>query len=118
MLTHVNANHVLQKAVLLNTASIIAKSLTEEGVRRLALDQYGCRAIQRMIESGWGEGINWPIGEMINHQFGNYIIQHLACYGDAVNKNKVFQCILRLGLFPLCRQKYSSNVIEKVRGAT
>ncbi|GMH52240.1 hypothetical protein TL16_g01189, partial [Triparma laevis f. inornata] len=114
MLTHVNANHVLQKAVLLSTASIISPSLTPASIRRLSLDQYGCRVIQRMIESGWGEGVNWNIEECINHQYGNYIIQHLACYGDTVSKIKIFRSIMNLGLIPLCRQKYSSNVIEKL----
>ena len=115
MLTHVNGNHVVQKIVqLAGPQSYGVAEILQGDVDALSKDQYGCRFVQRMIEGGWGEHMEWDVKSCINHQYGNYIIQHLLVYGTAVSKNRVFSTLVRLGIVSLCRQKYSSNVVEKL----
>ena len=115
MLTHVNGNHVVQKVVqIAGPHSYNLAGILQGNVEVLSKDQYGCRFVQRMIEGGWGEHMEWDVKSCINHQYGNYIIQHLLVYGTAISKNKVFSTLVRLGIVSLCRQKYSSNVVEKL----
>jgi hypothetical protein len=46
-------------------------------------------------------------------QYGNYVIQYMLCLGDSELNAKVIASLLK-DIVYLSKQKYSSNVIEKV----
>ena len=115
MLTHVNGNHVVQKIVMLcgpNSHGLI--EILQENIKTLCKDQYGCRVVQRMVEGGCSDGMEWDIEACMNHQYGNYIIQHLLSYGSPDSRDRIFAVMSRFGLINLCQRKYSSNIVEKL----
>ena len=85
----------------------------------LCKDKHGCCVIQKCFENGINQQklnlfslSNKYCDELINDQFGNYVIQYVVgCNVDIVNK-KLLNLIMN-NLLSLCTEKYASNVIEK-----
>ena len=85
----------------------------------LCKDKHGCCVIQKCFENGINQQklnlfslSNKYCDELINDQFGNYVIQYVVgCNVDIVNKSLLN--LIMNNLLSLCTEKYASNVLEK-----
>jgi pumilio RNA-binding family len=136
-----NGNHVVQKcievlSVRAKTADNVDDSKTARFLRQncqfifdtsleslsmLSCHPFGCRVIQRIIENSVEPNFTRVLDtiaachtQLLDDQYGNYVIQHLLQYGRVVDKETIMHTVLDSGLVKLSRQKYASNVIEKL----
>ncbi|OBA22855.1 ARM repeat-containing protein, partial [Metschnikowia bicuspidata var. bicuspidata NRRL YB-4993] len=125
LIKDLNGNHVIQK--VLNKYrpekcqfiydSILADLLT------VATHKHGCCVLQKCLNHvtaaqhmAFAEIIlNYDnFSDLVNDQFGNYVLQYLISI-DSIDVNfKLYQNIYEYGLTDLCVLKFSSNVIEKL----
>ena len=49
---------------------------------------------------------------LIGDAFGNYVVQHVVVHGEAHDKQKVFDLVIR-GLEGYSKHKFASNVVEQ-----
>ena len=136
-----NGNHVIQKCVeVLNhraqKAQAIgdahrAKFLEEQidfiiddvlvNAAALSCHPYGCRVLQRILEH-CGEQRKMAIldeimkshKKLLDDQYGNYVIQHVLQFGREVDRDSILQIVVESGLLGMSRQKFASNVVEKL----
>ncbi|KAL7528134.1 hypothetical protein ACHAXR_003761 [Thalassiosira sp. AJA248-18] len=135
-----NGNHVIQKSVtkineffhqasvrednaahslLFSSMDIIIDEVTS-AMKDLAIHPYGCRVVQRLIENCIGshktkvldsillEGL---FSTLINHEYGNYVVQRVLAYGRPSDRAAIFDAITSI-ILKLSKQKHSSNVVE------
>jgi len=137
-----NGNHVMQKCV--EVMSIKAKesevktgevglSITMAqkiqfvvddvlvNVKTLCCHPYGCRVLQRMLEHcvqfqkmATLDKIQLCHKALLDDQYGNYVIQHVLQYGRESDRDSLLQIIVENDLLKLSRQKFASNVVEKL----
>ena len=136
-----NGNHVIQKyievvnkRVTLNEKrgdtemalrmkqeiKIVFNCVTED-VLSLACHPYGCRVFQRILEHFCEEQkdhvlmcINHFHQELLDDQYGNYVIQHVLQYGRTLDRDSILEIVVKNSLLHLSRQKFASNVVEKL----
>ncbi|KAG0288750.1 mRNA binding protein puf3, partial [Dissophora globulifera] len=115
-----NGNHVIQKAIECVDAEriqFIMNAFTGQ-VYSLATHPYGCRVIQRMFEhcadtkTPLMEELHRYIPNLVQDQYGNYVIQHILERGKASEKSLVISKVTGQVL-PLSKHKFASNVVEK-----
>ncbi|KAF9954897.1 mRNA binding protein puf3, partial [Modicella reniformis] len=115
-----NGNHVVQKAIECVPAEhiqFIMGAFTGQ-VFSLATHPYGCRVIQRMFEhcadtkTPLMEELHRYIPNLVQDQYGNYVIQHILERGKPVEKSLVISKVMGQVL-PLSKHKFASNVVEK-----
>ncbi|KAF9172953.1 Pumilio 2 [Mortierella sp. AD010] len=115
-----NGNHVIQKAIECVPAEhiqFIMDAFTGQ-VYTLATHPYGCRVIQRMFEhcadtkTPLIDELHRYIPNLVQDQYGNYVIQHILERGRSVEKSLVISKVLGQVL-PLSKHKFASNVVEK-----
>ncbi|KAK3827028.1 MAG: armadillo-type protein [Linnemannia gamsii] len=115
-----NGNHVIQKAIECVPAEhiqFIIGSFTGQ-VYSLATHPYGCRVIQRMFEhcadtkTPLMDELHKYIPNLVQDQYGNYVIQHILERGQPSEKSLVVSKIYGQVL-PLSKHKFASNVVEK-----
>lgn len=94
--------------VLVNTAS-------------LSCHPYGCRVLQRILEHCDEQKKELVLDEIKKHhqkllddQYGNYVIQHVLQFGRDSDRDSILHIIQAAGLLGLSRQKFASNVVEKL----
>ncbi|KAL3920220.1 MAG: hypothetical protein SGILL_003371, partial [Bacillariaceae sp.] len=136
-----NGNHVIQKCIeVLSTKSKSARESgdTQKGVffseqidfivddvlanvTSLACHPYGCRVLQRMLEYSQEpkkgmtlDAISLVHRTLLDDQYGNYVIQHVLQFGRAKDRDIVLKMVAENGLLKLARQKFASNVVEKL----
>jgi len=136
-----NGNHVIQKCIeVLSQKSKTAHKENEEtkalflaeqidfvvedvlnNLATLACHPYGCRVLQRILEhcverqkSAALEKINECLRTLFDDQYGNYVIQHVLQFGRVKDRDMVLEMVVENGLLKLSRQKFASNVIEKL----
>ena len=134
-------NHVVQKCIEVlcvraKTADNVGDSKTARSLRQncqfifytsleslpmLSCHPFGCRVIQRIIENSVEPNFTRVFDtiaachtQLLDDQYGNYVIQHLLQYGRVVDKETIMHTVLDSGLVKLSRQKYASNVVEKL----
>jgi len=136
-----NGNHVIQKCieVLNNRAHKAAshgdlhraKFLSEQidfviddvlvNTAALSCHPYGCRVLQRILEH-CGEVRKTEIldeikkchKKLLDDQYGNYVIQHVLQFGRDEDRDSILQIVVDGGLLGMSRQKFASNVVEKL----
>jgi pumilio RNA-binding family len=136
-----NGNHVIQKCIEVMSAKATKAQLNGneseskffEGqidfiiddvlnnVRSLACHPYGCRVLQRILEHCPEPKKSRALDQIKNHhkallddQFGNYVIQHVLQYGRSTDRDSLLDIIVASSLLILARQKFASNVLEKL----
>jgi pumilio RNA-binding family len=136
-----NGNHVIQKCIeILNCRANKAESLGDThratflreqidfvvddvlmNVTSLSCHPYGCRVLQRILEhciEGRKTAILDEIKRchkaLLDDQYGNYVIQHVLQYGREEDRDSIVQIVVECGLLGLARQKFASNVVEKL----
>jgi pumilio RNA-binding family len=136
-----NGNHVIQKCI--EVMSLKAKAAREENeeekalffseqidfvvgdvldnLSTLACHPYGCRVLQRVLEycvenqkSMALEKISQCLRTLFDDQYGNYVIQHVLQFGRVKDRDMVLEMVVNNGLLKLSRQKFASNVVEKL----
>lgn len=116
-----NGNHVIQKcfeAVPIKKLEFILVEVTER-VNELALHPFGCRVIQRILET-CDPKITQPMVKKLMDtayqccqcQYGNYIMQYVLEQGPPEEKALLYD-VLRKNFVRLSMNKFSSNVTEK-----
>jgi pumilio RNA-binding family len=136
-----NGNHVIQKCIeVLNTR---AKQADDYGNHRraaylrdeiafvvddvvanivtLSCHPYGCRVLQRILEHCSEESRVTVLDEikkyhqkLLDDQYGNYVIQHVLQFGRPLDRDSILGIVVDNGLLGLSRQKFASNVVEKL----
>jgi pumilio RNA-binding family len=51
---------------------------------------------------------------LLDDQYGNYVIQHVLQYGRNLDRDSVLRIVVESGLLSLSKQKFASNVVEKL----
>ncbi|KAF9131299.1 mRNA binding protein puf3 [Mortierella sp. GBA39] len=115
-----NGNHVIQKAIECVPAEhiqFIMNAFTGQ-VYTLATHPYGCRVIQRMFEhcadtkTPLMDELHRYIPNLVQDQYGNYVIQHILERGNPTEKSLVVSKVMGQVL-QLSKHKFASNVVEK-----
>ena len=117
-----HANHIIQKFIL-NIPFPYNNFIYDElyqNFMNVVITKYGCCVIQKCILNGTKEQKDKLIYlvlqntfYLIRNQFGNYVFQCvLFLRYESVNL-KIIEIIYEK-IIPLCKEKYSSNVIEKI----
>jgi len=136
-----NGNHVIQKCieVMSNKAKQAyalhdgerAKFFGEQidfiindvldNVTPLSCHPYGCRVLQRILEHCVEPKKLRALDEirkshkvLLDDQYGNYVIQHVLQYGRHEDRESIMHIVIANGLLQLSKQKFASNVVEKL----
>ena len=139
-----NGNHVIQRIIEstsdhvksaeargdLSSASKLIAQLqfiiddVVEHVKSLSVHCYGCRVVQRAMESCEKDQKNDVLkavieckDELIRDQYGNYVLQQAVALGGEEIKGVIVDSVLRSGpeaLLRLSKNKHSSNLIERL----
>jgi pumilio RNA-binding family len=136
-----NGNHVIQKCIeVISSRSRKAVQQNDEAMGQFLRDQidfiiddvlantttlschpYGCRVLQRMLEHCNDEKKFLILDEikschrkLLDDQYGNYVIQHVLQFGREEDRDSILQIVVESGLLGLSRQKFASNVVEKL----
>ncbi|KAL3945247.1 MAG: hypothetical protein SGBAC_000658 [Bacillariaceae sp.] len=136
-----NGNHVIQKSI--QVVSQMSKAAVANGdaetaaffnekidfivhdvlrnVASLSCHPYGCRVFQRILEHCVEPDKSRALDEimkchrtLLDDQYGNYVIQHVLQYGRHADREQILHFVLENGLLSLSRQKFASNVVEKL----
>jgi pumilio RNA-binding family len=51
---------------------------------------------------------------LLDDQYGNYVIQHVLQYGRTSDRDSILHIVIESGLLKLSKQKFASNVVEKL----
>lgn len=136
-----NGNHVIQKCIeVLNSrakkarlagdvqrASFLAEQIdfiVDDilfNTTTLSCHPYGCRVLQRILEHCDDDKRNPILDEiktcherLLDDQYGNYVIQHVLQFGRNEDRDSILEIVAKNGLLILSRQKFASNVVEKL----
>lgn len=115
-----NGNHVIQKAIERVSPEHIQFIIDafHGQVYSLATHPYGCRVIQRIFENCTNEHdsllkeLHHYTFNLIQDQYGNYVIQHVLEHGKPEDKSLVISKVMGQ-ILNLSKHKFASNVIEK-----
>jgi pumilio RNA-binding family len=136
-----NGNHVIQKCI--EVFGMRARQAASRGDRDRALQissqmdfiinavlanatmlschPYGCRVVQRILEHATPEKTILVLNtvrpshqRLLDDQYGNFVIQHVLQYGRQEDRDSIVQVVRDRGLLNLARQKFASNVVEKL----
>jgi hypothetical protein len=90
-------------------------------IASLACHPYGCRVLQRMLEYCQEPRKGRTLDEisrvhrrLLDDQYGNYVIQHVLQFGRVQDRDIILDMVAENGLLKLSRQKFASNVVEKL----
>lgn len=131
-----NGNHVMQKCIEVMSTKA-KKDPTHEpphcnrilfiiedvlsNVSSLSCHPYGCRVMQRILEHCVDEQriraldqISTCHRTLLDDQYGNYVIQHVLQFGRHSDRDSILEIVAESGLLTLSRQKFASNVVEKL----
>lgn len=123
-----NGNHVIQKCIEKispNLISFVVDSFAGN-ISTLAVHSYGCRVIQRILEycaeaqTSPNNGIQKPIldeivtciKDLVEDQYGNYVVQHVLENGHPRYRTAIINQI-KGKILQYSQHKFASNVVEK-----
>ncbi|KAJ7582685.1 armadillo-type protein [Mycena floridula] len=116
----INGNHVVQKIIeCLPPDRLGFLSALRGHVHQLGSNPYGCRVLQRCFENlpddfarPLLDEVHVHSLELMQDQFGNYVIQYLVEHGKPQDR-AILSSKIRNNFLALSRHKYASNVCEK-----
>lgn len=136
-----NGNHVIQKCIEVLSKRAKKEQIAGDSVKAAQVNQqinfiiddvlvntvtlschpYGCRVLQRILEHcnpGRKEEVLNEIQKwhrkLLDDQYGNYVIQHVLQFGRESDRDGILAIVVANGLLGLSRQKFASNVVEKL----
>lgn len=90
-------------------------------VEALSCHPYGCRVLQRMLEHCVDhqrtrvlDKVSSSHRMLLDDQYGNYVIQHVLQFGRNSDRDSILGIVVENGLLTMSRQKFASNVVEKL----
>jgi mRNA-binding protein PUF3 len=116
-----NGNHVIQKAIQCLDSRRVQFILDaiDGQIGALANHPYGCRVIQRVLETCVEPAKRRIFAELhaygstlISDQFGNYVAQNMMQHGSPEDRAKVIN-LVKQNLVALAKHKFASNVVER-----
>lgn len=116
-----NGNHVIQKCVevIPQQCGFIISAFSGR-VMELATHAYGCRVIQCIMEhcpeqeeTIFNELLK-GVETLARDQYGNYVIQHVLQHAKDPTKVERIYAALKPKYFTFSKQKFASNVMEKL----
>jgi pumilio RNA-binding family len=116
-----NGNHVIQKCVevIPHQCGFIISAFSGR-VMELATHAYGCRVIQCIMqhcpeqEDTIFSELLKAVDVLAKDQYGNYVIQHVLQHVKDESKVERIYAALKPKFFYLSKQKFASNVMEKM----
>jgi len=136
-----NGNHVCQKIIeCISSKAVAAKAAGDaetaiflrdqiqfviddilESIASLSCHPFGCRVLQRILErclepqkTDVLDALQLCHKTLLDDQYGNYVIQHVLQHGRVSDRQSLLQIIVASGILTLSRQKFASNVVEKL----
>jgi len=118
----INGTHILLKFFTSFDLSFIkfAYDLINENLMEISLHKNGCCAIQKCLEIATGIVKRSLISNIIENclsliidPYGNYVVQHVIYLRDHEDNKQMIKSFLNDITF-FSKQKFSSNVVEKV----
>ncbi len=118
----INGTHILLKFFTTFDLSYIkiAYDLINENLIEISLHKNGCCAIQKCLEIATGIVKRSLINNIIENclsliidPYGNYVVQHVIYLRDYEVNKQIIKSLLKDIIF-FSKQKFSSNVVEKV----
>lgn len=118
------ANHVLQKCITslrpFDLQFVFDELTSVSGaLERAAMHRYGCRIVQRLLENclssqveGVAELLVSKAELLMQHAYGNYVIQSLIQNGTMLMKRKLVQLLVELPLLDVCLNVCSRAVVK------
>jgi pumilio RNA-binding family len=110
-----------EKAIKFSTQLHFILDCVIENIVPLSCHPFGCRVLQRILEhciesqkSTALDTIQRCLRTLLDDQYGNYVIQHVLQFGRKSDRDVVLQIVIGNGILGLSRQKFASNVIEKL----
>ena len=94
-----------------------------ENIESLSVHRYGCRVVQRSIEYcvekqrvGVLEAIITCNEGIVEDSYGNYVVQQAIITGTEMHREQILSSLIRKqgNIFRLSKQKFASNVVEKL----
>lgn len=124
LIKDLNGNHVIQK--ILNKFGPTDCQFIYEAIiadlATVATHKHGCCVLQKCLNhvtqpqlTQFATAILLPstFNQLINDQFGNYVVQYLILINLGDINTQVFANFVRAGVAQLCNLKFSLNVVEK-----
>jgi hypothetical protein len=124
LIKDLNGNHVIQK--ILNKFPPQSCQFVYDSILQLiivvATHKHGCCVLQKCLNHVTSAQLALFAAEilkfdnfcqLINDQFGNYVLQYLISLNIVLVNYQVFDEFVNFGITNLCNLKFSSNVIEK-----
>ena len=117
-----NANHIIQKFIVYIKYPYNDFVFEEiyDNFANIAVTKYGCCVVQKCLMNGIPSQKERAVFlslqntfYLISNQFGNYVYQCLIFLNDERIIVEIYKIIYHQ-LVALCKEKYSSNVIEKI----
>ena len=120
----INGNHIIQECLKsfekYQNEFIFDQIVKKEVLVKIATHKQGCCVIQRCIDYGDRNQLLGIIDEIVNNvlllvqdQYGNYVVQYVLEKAMIEKANEITMNLLS-HLISLSKQKFSSNVIEKL----
>ena len=120
---HLCGNHVMQLLVEVLPPSKLApavRAVCQFGVKRLSLNRFGCRIVQRLLQCGTINIVS-PIlddlqqcsYDLIAHQYGNYVLQDALLRGRPEDRVKICGDVLRCDVISLRNDRCAHKLVEK-----
>lgn len=123
------ANYVLQKCIEVMPPEHIAfvhKEMLNSDVHAAAKSKFGCRILQRLIEHFPNTEMQPFMDELLDvkfldglmeHKFGNFVVQCVLEHGSAHQKTQIAQALLQddpdCRLARRCENKFASHVVQQ-----
>jgi hypothetical protein len=133
LITHIQ-EHILQLMINSNSIHIIHKLVITvpihcqfiydciyDNIINISMDKTGCCIVQKCFEAGNNIQrseiinliLNFIIVFMTDH-YASFVLQHIIALRDQLFLNSLIFCFKGNYIY-LCKQKYSSNILEKVK---
>jgi hypothetical protein len=122
LIKDINGNHIILKFInqIEPGHSDFIFDIIIQNIVDISTHKHGCCVIQKCIDSSRAEIRNIIIDNLISYsltlildQYGNYVVQYILALNDYNYNNKIITGLLK-DISYLSKQKYSSNVVEKV----
>ena len=123
LIKDINGNHIIQKFLsqIEGPQSVIVYETIIENTIEISTHKHGCCVLQKCIENAKENMKESMIDkiiactfDLIVDQYGNYVVQYILSLGNLDYNKRIIMTLLNHIIY-LSKQKYSSNVVEKVK---
>lgn len=118
-----NAYHIVVKGLSTfeESSALFIYKFLKKNIISLSLHKQGCCAVQKCLESASHQQRDILIQKIIKHSLklitdsqGNYVLSYVVCLKNSIYIQDIVNKIITEGNFKaLCKQRFSSSVLEK-----